>query len=360
MTAGRDWVVNNTATERFFQRLGSRDKQLHAYPGFGHSIFHETDKHLPIAAVRDFIHGAFRRPIEPVSLLAADRHGYTKSEYDRLAAPLPALRPSGLSFAAQRLFLKTIPKLSDGVLLGWRTGFDSGQSLDHVYQNRARGLTPLGRFIDRIYLNAVGWRGIRVRKANLERLLAQTIKQASESSRPVRVVDIASGPGRYVLEVLKTFPAGTVTALLRDHNAEARAAGQQMAHGMGLANVTFENGDAFDFESLARLSPRPDIAVVSGLFELFPDNDKVLAALRGLAESVRDGGYLIYTNQPWHPQIEMIARVLTNRDGKPWVMRRRTAAEMDELVRAAGFEKMEMAIDRYGIFTVSVARKAPQ
>ena len=54
----------------------------------------------------------------------------------------------------------------------------------------------------------------------------------------------------------------------------------------------------------------------------------------------------------------MIARVLRNRDGEPWVMRRRTQAEMDALVRAAGFTKLDMAIDRWGIFTVSVARKA--
>ena len=27
------------------------------------------------------------------------------------------------------------------------------------------------------------------------------------------------------------------------------------------------------------------------------------------------GGYLIYTTQPWHPQVEMIARTLINRDG---------------------------------------------
>ena len=62
-------------------------------------------------------------------------------------------------------------------------------------------------------------------------------------------------------------------------------------------------------------------------------------SLRGLADAVEPGGYLIYTNQPWHPQVEFIARVLTNREGKPWIMRRRTQAEMDELVRAAGFEK---------------------
>lgn len=53
----------------------------------------------------------------------------------------------------------------------------------------------------------------------------------------------------------------------------------------------------------------------------------------------------------------MIARVLINRDGKPWVMRRRTQAEIDELVAAAGFEKLGMKIDPYGIFTVSTARR---
>jgi hypothetical protein len=53
----------------------------------------------------------------------------------------------------------------------------------------------------------------------------------------------------------------------------------------------------------------------------------------------------------------MIARTLTNRDGVPWIMRRRTQLEMHELVRRAGFEKIGMEIDRWGIFTVSVARR---
>jgi hypothetical protein len=38
-------------------------------------------------------------------------------------------------------------------------------------------------------------------------------------------------------------------------------------------------------------------------------------------------------------------------------MRRRTQGEMDELVRDAGFEKIAMEIDPWGIFTVSVARR---
>ena len=82
----------------------------------------------------------------------------------------------------------------------------------------------------------------------------------------------------------------------------------------------------------------------------------MLNSLRGLADAMEPGGYLIYTNQPWHPQVEFIARVLVNREGQPWIMRRRTQAEMDDLVRAAGFEKLQQETDQWGIFTVSLAR----
>jgi uncharacterized SAM-dependent methyltransferase len=38
-------------------------------------------------------------------------------------------------------------------------------------------------------------------------------------------------------------------------------------------------------------------------------------------------------------------------------MRRRTQEEMDEIVSAAGFEKVSQVTDPDGIFTVSVARR---
>jgi hypothetical protein len=38
-------------------------------------------------------------------------------------------------------------------------------------------------------------------------------------------------------------------------------------------------------------------------------------------------------------------------------MRRRTTAEIDELVSAAGFAKCAMEIDRWGMFTVAVAAR---
>jgi SAM-dependent methyltransferase len=323
---------------------------MEMFPGFYHAIFHEKDRHRVVDTVRAFVRQLFSEPPACPSMLDADKHGFTKDEYDRLC------RPSGLRFAFTRLSMRTLGRLSRGIRLGWQAGFDSGLTLDYVYQNRAQGITPLGRWIDRAYLNSIGWRGIRVRRANLERVLVQTIKDTHAAGRTVRLLDIASGPGRYVLETIRRLDI-PITAVLRDYKQENLETASKLAAELGLTNVTISHGDAFDAASLAAVTPRPTIAIVSGLYELFPDNEPVRRSLYGLAQAVEPGGHLLYTNQPWHPQVDFIARVLTNRDGKPWIMRRRTQAEMDELVRAAGFEKISQQIDPWGIFTVSVARR---
>ena len=148
-----------------------------------------------------------------------------------------------------------------------------------------------------------------------------------------------------------------MSAVLRDCSSSNVEAAARLAEEFQLKNVSVMKGDAFDRESLASINPRPSIAIVSGLHELFPDNRMVARSLLGISEALTEDGYLIYTNQPWHPQLEMIARVLDNREGKPWVMRCRAQAEMDELVRSAGFRKLDMLIDDQGIFTVSLAQR---
>jgi alpha-beta hydrolase superfamily lysophospholipase/SAM-dependent methyltransferase len=348
--AGSDWVVRLDAQQRFFDALSSSVKEMHVYPGFFHALFHERDRHLPIAQTREFIRKrlAERPAAEPA--VKSDSHGHTKAEHDRLRGP------GGRRYLPVRWALKTIGRLSEGLRLGWRTGFDSGATLDYVYENEARGITPIGRLIDRAFLTSIGWRGIRQRRLHLERMLGDAIARIQRTRQPAHVLDIAAGPGRYVLETLRAMPQ-PVSALLRDAREENIEAGRRLAAAMGVGGVTFARGDAFDAASIAAVRPRPNVAVVSGLYELFPANAPVMASLRGLADAVEPGGYLVYTNQPWHPQLEFIARTLTNRDGKPWIMRRRTQAEMDALVGAAGFRKIAMEIDRWGIFTVSLAER---
>lgn len=350
LSAGSDWVVRLDAQRRFFDRLSSPIKEMEIYPGFFHAIFHERGRNGPIARMRTFITQRFAEPLAAPSLVAADSLGHTKAEHDRLRAP------GGRRYVLLRWGMRTLGRLSTGMRLGWRTGFDSGLTLDYVYENRPRGVTPLGRAIDRAFLASVGWRGIRQRRAHLQRTLHDAVTRVQARNRPARLLDVAAGPGRYVLEAVRVLPQ-PVTAVLRDNREENLAAGRCLSDSMGVPGISFARGDAFDASSIAATNPRPNVAIVSGLYELFPDNRPVMTSLSGLAQAVEPGGYLIYTNQPWHPQLELIARTLTNREGQPWVMRRRTQAEMDELVRAAGFRKISMEIDRWGIFTVSLAER---
>ena len=364
LISGADWVVHRGPQDAFFDRLGSRVKERIVLDGFYHDTLGERDRAPAVAAARNFIVREFDTPSAPVSLLEADRRGPFKEESDRLAAPLTAASPAGIYWGTVRAGLRLGGMLSEGVRLGHQTGFDSGSTLDYVYRNQATGRFGIGRVMDRNYLDAIGWRGIRQRKLHVEELIGEAIHRLQATGAPVRIVDIAAGHGRYVLEAL-TSQRGSIDGdavegiLLRDYSDINVEQGRNLIRRKGLDPIArFEKGDAFDADSLAALDPEPTLAIVSGLYELFGDNEMVGRSLRGLAQAVRPGGYLVYTGQPWHPQLEFIARALTShRAGSAWVMRRRSQAEMDELVRDAGFEKLTQRIDPWGIFTVSLARR---
>lgn len=357
LLSGSDWVIRNAPPRRFFERLDSQEKEIHTFDGFFHDTLGEKDRHLPIAKLRRFLEKQFERADSRPSLLHADRAGFTKKEYDELSRPLPAWSPKGMVFAATKLFLRTIGRLSDGIRLGCVSGFDSGSSLDYVYRNRPAGITPIGKLIDWVYLNSPGWIGIRARKQLLQKLVGRAMCLMRDRNRPVRLVDVAAGHGRYVLEAIASSAVKADDVLLRDFDAQNVELGRRLIAEQGL-HVRFEQGDAFDRASLVALDPKPTIGIISGLFELFPENDRVRETLAGLAGAIEPGGYLIYTGQPWHPQIEFIARTLSShRAGAPWVMRRRTQEELDELVRAAGFRKVEQRIDPAGLFTVTLAER---
>ncbi len=261
-----------------------------------------------------------------------------------------------VEYSILRQLFKTVGKMSKGICVGWQYGFDSGESLDYVYENKARGCGPIGRLLDRIYLNSAGWSGIRVRGEQLKESIHWAIEKSSDTDESIELIDIASGPGRYVLDVLKNAPAN-LHARLYDWDEKGLEIGREKAKQYHLENTEFIRRNAFEAEDISSIGKQADIAIASGLYELFPSNALVKQSLAILSQRVKEGGYLIYTNQPWHPQLEFISEVLTNRDGDKWVMRCRSQEEMDQLVKEAGFEKLSMKSDPNGIFTVSIATK---
>ncbi|MEN0098284.1 MAG: bifunctional alpha/beta hydrolase/class I SAM-dependent methyltransferase [Brucella pseudogrignonensis] len=359
LISGSDFVVRPTPQHRFFENLGSRIKERHVLKGFYHDTLGERDRKPALALIHDFIEARFAEAPQRADLTEAHIAGHTRDEADRLSSPLPLLSPRGLYWASTRASIGFGSLLSEGLKVGRRTGFDSGSTLDYVYENEARGLGPGGKLIDKQFLEAIGWRGIRQRKVHLEELIRHAIRRLESEGRSTNILDIACGHGRYVIDAVVRAGELPDSIHLRDYSPINVLAGRKLIKDRGLEAIAhMEEGDAFNEESLATVTPQPDLAIVSGLYELFPDNALINRSLSGLARVQKPGSLLIYTNQPWHPQLEMIARALTShRGGQAWVMRRRTQGEMDQLVEKAGYRKIEQRTDQWGIFTVSIAER---
>lgn len=365
LCAGKEYVVDKQAERAFYEAINTPIKRWQLYPDSYHAIFHETNKADVFADCIEFAEQVFSTPVQAPDLSTAHLNSASKDKVDRLA-----IKPFNPNFAITRFAMQKFGHVSDAIATGLEHGFDSGHSLDHVYYNKPSGQNKFGQAVDKFYLNNIGWQGIRIRREHileLARLALADIEdknQSSNKSYQPKLLDIASGHGFYAFDLLTEF--ADLHAELRDYEMHNIQALQAKAEHLAISNrVMTSQKDAFDPASYIDAdtndtstdTKKADLAIASGLFELFSDNALPATALAGIYNSLKSGGYLIYTNQPWHPEQEFISKTLNNHRGNSWVMRCRSQAEMDQLVERAGFKKVTMRIDRFGIFTVSLAIK---
>ncbi|WP_336935895.1 bifunctional alpha/beta hydrolase/class I SAM-dependent methyltransferase [Acinetobacter soli] len=359
LCSGADFVVHRKPQQLFYQRLAHPNKEFHILEGFYHDTLGEQHRNIAVQKIRRYILQCFAHAYTAPDILDADKVGPSCATAEQLSTPFPHNSLKHWFWSITKQNLKIGSRFSKGLQLGEDTGYDSGSTLDFVYRNQPESTSILGKLIDRQYLNAIGWRGIRIRKQHIEQLLIQYAEQLNQSGKPLRLLDIAAGHGRYILDAIQNLSVRPAHVLLRDYSPLNVNAGNALIRSRGLNDIAvFKQGDAFDEASLASIEPKITLAVVSGLYELFSDNDLLRQSLRGLSQAIEKEGYLIYTGQIWHPQQEFIARALTShRQGDAWVMRLRSQAEIDALVEEAGFKKIDQCIDEFGIFSVSVAQK---
>lgn len=363
LSAGSDYIVKNKHHDVFIKNISSTTKQHIVLDDFRHAILFEKEQEKFVKPCKAFIAKVFLHQEKQLPAVIPKARLHTQLEYKQLIDKGSKLKQ--VYYGIFRYLLKKLGKYSDGVKLGLDKGFDSGVMLDYVYQNKIAGKGFHGHLIDRMFLNSVGWKGIRTRKQHLYETLKQlTDQQDAEGIKPV-ILDIASGAGRYLFELQRdaSYP---IALQLNDIDASSIAQAKVLAGELQATQITYTTQDIFSLSDTVLDSANqrasvaeatPSIIVISGVFELYESNARVHQALMRLFGLMQAGGYLVYTGQPWHPQLEMIARSLNNRHGDRWVMRRRIQAEMDQLVSSVGFEKLNTASDEQGIFTVSCARK---
>ncbi|MDP1976719.1 bifunctional alpha/beta hydrolase/class I SAM-dependent methyltransferase [Undibacterium sp.] len=360
LVADKDYVVKQAPQKQFFETISSTLKRYVLIENCHHAIFYESESQVQqaIQAAKDFIVECYAKELLPLPhYFKADTLSQSARQYQALQQGKLGGALENAFYEMQKFMLGHLGRLSNGMTIGLQHGFDSGASLDYVYRNQAGGRLFIGGMIDRGYLDAIGWRGIRQRKAQMQQTLSDLIQQYP-ADQPVRILDIAAGGGRYVLETIKRFQSRDIEISLRDFDQANLDQAKQLAERLQLKNkISYQCRDAFAATSYPAEEDAYDIVIVSGLYELFSDNVLVLASLRGIQQQLKIGGHLVYTGQPWHPQLLMIAKTLNSHRGQSWQMRPRPQAEMDALVASIGCKKIATQLGIAGIFTVSVAQR---
>lgn len=350
LSASDDYVVKEAMQKRFFIDISSKVKQFVKLDGFYHGLLFETNREVVYNHLSDFMNRCFLVR-QPEADCSPDK--FTVDEYHTMSLKMLPMAER-IGFQIQKFMLQHIGFVSKGMKLGLQYGFDSGISLDYVYRNEPQGSMGIGKLIDKGYLNAIGWSGIRIRKQHLIATIEELIAELKSRNEPVKILDIAGGTGNYLFDIKEKYPEAEI--VVNDFLKSNIEFGQRILQEKGFQNMRFTNFDCFDSDTYAKLNFRPNIVIISGIFELFGDNEMIGKAISGAVSVSQSGGSVIYTGQPWHPQLKMIAFVLNSHQKKDWIMRRRSQRELDSVFSCHGVKKQAMKIDNFGIFTVSWGR----
>lgn len=352
LSAGKDYVVSTDIQGDFYANLSSKNKKFIILDKFYHGILYEINKDIALKEISNFIEKCFENKDEEDYLQTLV--DIKQREKDKVAYGSLTFLDKTM-FVIQRAFIKYFGFMSEGISIGKKYGFDSGVSLDYIYKNEINGSNFFGKFMDKNYLNAIGWRGIRERKFNLEELLEISIEDIKRRGKEVNILDIAGGPAKYLIQMARKYQ--DINILVRDYQEQNIIEGRNYTKKYNLKNISYEQRDSFDEKSYKNLKFKANLVVISGIFELFDENTIIKNAVKGVSSILDKGDILIFTNQPWHPQLSQISHVLMNHQQEKWTMRLRSEYEINKIFENAGFEIEDMLIDNYGIFTVTKAKR---
>lgn len=233
-----------------------------------------------------------------------------------------------MKYQILRFLLKTVGKLSKGIRLGWRTGFDSGVMLEYVYENKPQGITPLGVLIDKIYLSNKVWDGVRSRRQMLVTQLSDAI---AYYDRP-QVFDLAAGVGSYLF----LLPFDRAKIIAGDYNEEAVDRGKAKALVQGRRDIIFKRNDAFNLTAFA--SKKADILVSSGFFDILTEDDQIKTVLINGSTITERGARWVFTIEENHPDLKLLQESLVDLNQKPWQLVLRPAQQLVDWAKPYGWE----------------------
>ncbi|MDD5071051.1 MAG: class I SAM-dependent methyltransferase family protein, partial [Candidatus Omnitrophica bacterium] len=186
---------------------------------------------------------------------------------------------------------------------------DSGINFDHIYKNEAKGYNNFGIIVDRILLNLPASKATRYRKDKIVKILRNEIKNNTGAGIETRVVDMASGSSRYIIELLASDLSAKIEALCLDIDSKVIEYGRKMSGSLSLA---YKKANVLRIGKhhqrlLTKKKWFPNIIISSGFYEYLDDTTTV-KSFEQMYSALSDCGLFIVVTQQNSPNRRLIEK----------------------------------------------------
>lgn len=236
---------------------------------------------------------------------------------------------------------------------------DSGLNIDHMYRNKPKGITRVGKLVDRILLNLPSVKATRYKKDIIIKILSNEIANNILLNRKTKILDVASGPARYLVDFVTSYNQDILEILCLDSDKRSINFGRILA---GKKPIRYAKANVFHLMHLKMLGKKiswtPNIIVTTGFFELLPDNI-FINMLDDVYQHIENNGLTIFTSQADNPSKKLMSKVGKKQDGQSWNIFFRTPEYLRKLMIKVGFRDVIISTDRWGIYEYCTGRRLP-
>ena len=259
-------------------------------------------------------------------------------------------------------FIKTIlltSRLGRQSVLGHA---DTGLNFEHMYDNKAEGITAFGKMVDRILLDLPSVKATRNRKDNIAKILRNEIRNNLFRKRKTKVLDVGSGTSRYLIELKNEYSGDHIEALCLDYDKETVSLARRLAGGMPRSRsyVRYTRANAMKIKHLRNLARKikwtPNVVIASG-FIYYLEDESVKQLLKEVYQGLESKGMLIMSNVQKSLSQKLMEKVCTTQYGQSWAVHYRNPEHLREWLLETGFADVVIGSDPLGMYNICTARK---
>ncbi|MFH1378736.1 MAG: class I SAM-dependent methyltransferase family protein, partial [bacterium] len=234
---------------------------------------------------------------------------------------------------------------------------NTGINFDHMYSNDPQGKLVIGKMVDKVLLNLPAVEATRYRKENIKKILINEIENNDLLNRKTKVLDLCSGPARYIIETLTNSDIKNLEAVCLDSDSNSIEYGKMLHEGHP---VRFVKADLFKLRHLKSFAKKkkwnPNIVIASGVMEYF-DDGTVLKILKDIYAALANEGIFIFATQYTNPSRKLMEKVCVTTLGDNWYLYYRSMRQIRKWMIDTGFKSVVVSIDPWNMYEMCTGRK---